>query len=73
MEAWKNELENFVWHLKGIEKRIQCAMKHEENNLNFIAVLDVGITKEGEKLVTKEYRKPTHSQQYINWLSKTCY
>ena len=63
----KDELENFVWRLNGIERRIQFTLKHEENN--FIPFLDVGITKEEDKLVTKVYRKPTHTQQYINWLS----
>jgi hypothetical protein len=27
----------------------------------------VGITKFEGKLITKVYRKPTHTQQYINW------
>ena len=31
--------------------------------------LDVGLTKADGKLVTWIYRKPTHTQQYINWNS----
>ena len=31
--------------------------------------MDVGISKSEGKLITKVYRKPTHTQQYINWLS----
>jgi len=61
----KDELEEFVWHLNGVEFKIKFTLNHEENG--FIAFLDVGITKKGGKLVTNVYRKPTHTQQYINW------
>ena len=60
----KDELEEFVWHLNGVEFKIKFTLNHEENG--FIAFLDVGITKKGGKLVTNVYRKPTHTQQYIN-------
>ena len=63
----KDELEEFVWHLNGVEFKIKFTLNHEENG--FIAFLDVGITKKGGKLVTNVYRKPTHTQQYINWHS----
>ena len=33
----------------------------------FLPFLDVGILKKEGKLVTKIYRKPTHTQQYIHW------
>ena len=36
---------------------------------NYLPFLDVGIMKEKGKLLTKVYRKPTHTQQYINWVS----
>ena len=29
----KDELENSVWRLNGIERRIQFTLKHEENNV----------------------------------------
>ena len=35
----------------------------------FIAFLEVGIKKADEKFVTKIYRKPTYTQQHINWNS----
>jgi len=66
-EGTKDELELFVWHLNGVEMKIQFKMELEKEG--FLPFLDVGISKSGGKLVTKVYRKPTHTQQYINWLS----
>ena len=63
----KDELEEFVWHLNGVEFKIKFTLNHEENG--FIAFLDVGVTKKGGKLVTNVCRKPIHMQQYINWHS----
>jgi len=31
--------------------------------------LDMSIQREKDRLVTKVYRKPTHTQQYIHWRS----
>ena len=39
----KDELEEFVWHLNGVEFKIKFNLNYEENG--FIAFLDVGITK----------------------------
>ena len=36
---------------------------------SYLPFLDVGIMKENGKLLTKVYRKPTHTQQYIDWVS----
>ena len=66
-EGTKDELELFVWLLNGVEMKIQFKMELEKEG--FLPFLDVGISKSGGKLVTKVYRKPTHTQQYINWLS----
>ena len=63
----KDELEVFVWHLNGVEMKIQFKMELEKEG--FLPFLDVGISKSGGKLITKVYRKPTHTQQYINWAS----
>ena len=35
----------------------------------FLPLLIVGLMKTGRKLDTRIYRKPTHTQQYINWNS----
>ena len=63
----KEELELFVWKLNGIENRIQFTLQVEEGG--FLPFLDVGITKLNGSMVTKIYRKPTHTQQYIHWNS----
>ena len=63
----KDELEVFVWHLNGVEFKIKFTLNHEKDN--FIPFLDVGITKKANRLITNVYRKPTHTQQYINWNS----
>jgi len=63
----KEDLELFVWLLNGIENKVQFTLEIEKDN--FLPFLDVGITKFEGKLITKVYRKPTHTQQYINWNS----
>ena len=57
----KDELEVFVWHLNGVEFKIKFTLSHEKDN--FIPFLDVGKTKKANRLVTRVYRKPTHTQQ----------
>ena len=63
----KDELEEFVWRLNGVELKIKFTLNRKEND--FIAFLDVGITKKEGRFITRVYRKPTHTQQYINWHS----
>jgi len=63
----KEELELFVWLLNGVEYRVQFTLEVEKEG--FLPVLHVGLMKAGGKLVTRIYRKPTHTQQYINWNS----
>jgi len=61
----KEDLELFVWLLNGIVNKVQFTLDIEKDN--FLPFLDVGITKFEGTLITKVYRKPTHTQQYINW------
>ena len=63
----KEELELFVWLLNGVEYRVQFTLEVEKEG--FLPFLDVGLMKADGKLVTRIYRKPTHTQQYINWNS----
>ena len=63
----KDDLELFVWVLNGKENKVQFTLEMEKEN--FLPFLDVGITKSEGKLFTTVYRKPTHTQQYINWNS----
>ena len=60
----KDELEEFVWHLNGVEFKIKFTLNHEENG--FIAFLDVGITRKDGQLVTNFYRNlHTHNNTSI--------
>ena len=61
----KEELELFVWCSNGVEYRVQFTLELEKKG--FLPFLDVGLMKTGRKLVTRIYRRPTHTQQYINW------
>ena len=54
-----------MWKLNGIKYRVQFTLEVEKEA--FLPFLDVGILKTEEKLVTKIYSKPTHTQQYIHW------
>jgi len=53
----KEDLELFVWHLNGIEYRVQFTLEVEKEG--FLPFLDVGISKLNGKLVTKIYRSNT--------------
>jgi len=63
----KHDLELFVWTLNGVEHKVQFTLEVEKDN--YLPFLDVGIMKAEGKLLTKVYRKTTHTQQYINWVS----
>ena len=62
-----------MWILNGVDNKVQFTLEMEKDN--YLPFLDVGIMKVEGKLMTKVNRKPTHTQQYINWDSnhpKTC-
>ena len=42
-------------------------MELEENNM--LAFTDILITRKDDKLITKVYRKASHTNKYINWRS----
>ncbi|XP_064614661.1 uncharacterized protein LOC135478316 [Liolophura sinensis] len=54
-------------HLNTQNNRIQLTMEQECNKT--IPFLDVLISKRNDKLLTSVYRKPTHSDQYVNYQS----
>ena len=62
----RDELELFVWTLNGIEHKIQFILEIEK--YFFLLFLGLEIMKKDGKVLTKVYRKPTHTQQYINWV-----
>ena len=61
----RDELELFVWTLNGIEHKVQFTLEIKKIFLKLF--LDIRVMKKDGKLLTKVYRKPTHTQQYINW------
>ena len=54
-----------MWILNRVDNKVQFTLEMEKDN--YLPFLDVGIMKVEGKLMTKVYRKPTHTQQYINW------
>ena len=56
-------------HLNQQHARLQFTMEKEHNNS--LPFLDVYITREADQLHTSVYRKPSHTDQYINW--KSCH
>ena len=68
---WKKcadfDLNDFKQYLNSLENRVQWTMELEENNT--LAFTDILITRKDDKLITKFYRKATHTNKYINWRS----
>jgi uncharacterized protein (UPF0335 family) len=60
-------LETFLNRLNSYEKRIQFTIEKEEDGV--LPFLDMTIRRKEQKLVTKVYRKKTHTEQYLNWKS----
>ena len=55
------ELQNFLKHLNGQHADIRFTMERDDNGT--IPFLDV----HGDKLTTSVYRKPTHTDRYLNY------
>jgi len=64
MEPWREKLEWFLNHINSIHPNIQFTMKIENNRK--LPFLDVLITRaEDKKLEFTVYRKPTHTDRYL--------
>jgi hypothetical protein len=61
------EFDCFYWYLLGINPKIQFTLEKEVNKR--LPFLDMDIRRDDTRLITKVYRKPTHTQQYIHWRS----
>ena len=61
------ELDCMLWYLNGIEPRTQFTIEREENSC--LPFLDLHIRRQSDGLITKVYRKETHTQRYLNWRS----
>ena len=60
-----SELQNFLKHLNGQHDDIRFTMEREEDGT--IPFLDVHVKRDGDKLTTSVYRKPTHTDRYLNY------
>ena len=64
----KTEVDEFHNHINNIEASIKFSTEHETNNS--IPFLDVCVTREASGgLMTKIYKKPTHTNRYLNFNS----
>ena len=59
----QDELHHFHQHLNSQHPSIQFTMEEEKDHK--IAFLDVLVTRNGDRLATSVYRKPTHTDRYI--------
>ena len=62
-----SSLQDFLSHINSLHDRIEFTMEMEVNNS--IAFLDVLISKNNNRLTTTVYRKPTHTDRYLNYRS----
>ena len=67
----KIEVDEFYNHINNIEASIKFSTEHETNNsIPFFSFLDVCVTREASGgLMTQIYKKPTHTNRYLNFNS----
>ena len=63
----RRHLEEFLTHINGLHGRIQFTMEVEDNNR--ISFLDVLVERNEHSISTTVYRKPTHTDRYLNYRS----
>ena len=66
-------LDCFFWQLNYKHPKIEFTIERERNGI--LPFLDLSIQRLPDKLITKVYRKETHTQRYAHWrsnLSKNC-
>ena len=65
MESWGHGATKLPEHLNGQHVNIRFKMEREDNGT--IPFLDVHVRRDGDKLTTSVYRKPTHTDRYLNY------
>lgn len=63
----ENNLNDFLLYINSKETTIKFTIEKEENNQ--LPFLDILITKDSQHFETKIYRKPTHTNRYLNFNS----
>ena len=66
-EHGEEKLEEMLGYLNQHEKRIQFTVEKEINGI--LPFLDLSIKRNDHSLITKIYRKGTHTFRYLNWRS----
>ena len=52
----------FLWQLNCKEPRIEFKIEREKNGIMAFLAMDISIQRQSDKLITKVYRKGTHTQ-----------
>ena len=63
----KNAVDSFHNSLNGIDQHISFTIEEENNNQ--IAFLDTLVTRKNNALIVEVYRKPTHTDRYLDFFS----
>ena len=61
----RDSLDEFLQHINSLHDRIKFTMEVESEGK--IAFLDVQVERKGFRLITSVYRKPTHTDRYLNY------
>ena len=63
----RNAVDSFHNSLNGIDQHISFTIEEENNNQ--IAFLDTLVTRKDNTLIVEVYRKPTHTNRYLDFYS----
>ena len=63
----RNAVDSFHNSLNGIDQHISFTIEEENNNQ--IAFLDTLVTRKNNALIVEVYRKPTHTDRYLDFFS----
>ena len=65
----KDQMDEFHQHLNSINPYIQFALELEDTQEKGLPFLDTIITRRGTQLEVNVYRKPTHTDRYLDFNS----
>ena len=64
----KEHEEELFCHINQIHPNIKFTIEREDEN-NSLPMLDLRLSREGNRISTDIYRKPTHTDHYLQWKS----